>query len=249
MSVALVQKAAFTSAEPGTSLSITLNSVTAGNFLLCGFFTDAVITTLSSIVDSNGTPQTALAYASATVSTSPAMGVYYEPSAAAGTHTFTGTTAASTDIVMIAAEFSGGISSVDVVSPVANGVGTAISSANITPSQNNDFLFGIALAHGAPSSISGWGAPLVAAQSGAYQPYVSWAWAQQGTAVAVATSATVSATSYWAAAILSFKVGSAPSITPGQFFFSANRPRLPALAALGAVGWVIGRRNRVGRGR
>lgn len=48
---------------------------------------------------------------------------------------------------------------------------------------------------------------------------------------------------------LSAYLGTAsPSVTPGQFFFSANRPRLPALAALGAVGWVIGRRNRVGRG-
>lgn len=28
----------------------------------------------------------------------------------------------------------------------------------------------------------------------------------------------------------------------------ANRPRLPTLAALGAVGWLIGRRNRLGRG-
>ncbi len=246
MTVALVQSSAYTQAEPGTSVSVTLSGVTAGNFLVVVVLSDYTIVSLSSLVDSNGTPQAALAYAPAVAPTTPTAGIYFVPAAAAGAHTFTATFSASVNCGIFAAEFSGGVTGLDIVSPLATVTtsGTAISSASITPTQNGDLLFGVMGAHAAPSSITWNSGSLTNISGGGFQPYATFGWLPQGTAAAIAASGTLSANGYWCAAIAAFKVGSAPSARPGQFFFADAKIPGAALAMFMPLSWAIGRRNR-----
>ncbi|MGC8517892.1 MAG: hypothetical protein ACP5P4_05105 [Steroidobacteraceae bacterium] len=245
MSASLVQYSTYTEAEPGTSVAVTLSGVTAGNFLVVCTATDTDIVSLSSLTDSNGTPQTALAYAPQVAGNTPSAGIYFVPAAAAGTHTFTATFSASVDCGIFAAEFSGGATGLDVVSPLANASsGTAVTSASITPTQNGDLLFGVMAAHDAPSSITWNAGSLTNISGGGFQPYATFGWLAQSTAAAIAASGTLSSSDPWGAAIAAFKVDGAPTNPPGQFFFADAKIPGAALAMFMPLSWAIGRRNR-----
>jgi len=253
MSVTLVQYANFAQATAVTC-SISLDGVLSGDFLILIVSTSGTSDVdLSSIVDSAGTVETAIAYAPTSSNSIPGVGVYFVPAAAAGTHTFTATFAASTAVTLAAIEFDSTVLGFDLASAVATRRSTSPTSASILPSASEELLFGVIDLHGAPSgtNVVTWDSPLVSGQQGAYDPYVAWAWIQQGTAASVAASGTAPS-DYWSAAILAFKTGTpAASVSNinGSLAVTQNAPSSSALGGFltpGTYTYYVTARNSYG---
>ncbi len=231
MSVTLIQYAKFAQAT-ATTCSISLDGVLSGDFLILIVSTNTANADLSSVVDSAGTAETALAYTATSSGVIPDVGVYFVPAAAAGTHTFTATFAASTEVTLAAIEFDSTVLGFDLASAVTTGNSASPASASILPSASDELLFGVIDLNGAPGANAvTWDSPLVSGQQGAYDPYVAWAWIQQGTAASVAASGTAPS-GYWSAAILAFKTGTpAASVSNinGSLAVTQNAPSSSAV--------------------
>lgn len=198
-SITLVQTATPVYTATSGTPTITINSVASGDFLVLLVDGGGNTPTLSTPTDTNGTLQTAIAYNAA----NPGMGIYYEPSAASGTHTFNLTFSSSLNTVLYVAEFSSAVTGFDKASAIASGSSVSPLSASITPAANGELLIGLINAASTPT-ISSWGSPLVEQQSDASGPSSAWAWAVQPTAGSVSASATLSVSEPWVAAIAAF---------------------------------------------
>lgn len=208
---------ASTRCAAASTCSITLpSSVTAGDAIVVFPATGGATTSLSSLVDSNGTLTAARAFQSLSGSNSQGVGIYYECGAASGTHTITLTVGAGTNLELFAREYSGTATSscFDVSSAVAtNGTqSTSPTSASITPAGGNELLVGIINSAGASITFSGWGSSLSQVDTQAGGPSTAWANVVQTTGTAGAASATLSASEYWAAVAAFFKPSGAPTV-------------------------------------
>lgn len=197
-SITLVQTATPVRVVSATTSSISITP-SGTNDLLVFMVATSVGGGALTITDSNGTLQTAQAY----VSHSPGIGTYFVPTAASGVHTLNVTFAASSNIVLFAAEFSSAATGFDQASVMATGSSVSPLSASITPAAGGELVIGLISVNGT-STYSGWGSSLVQQQGPTSSPASAWAWVVQGSATSASASATISPTNSWAAEISAF---------------------------------------------
>ena len=192
-----------------TTCAITISSVASGDTLIA--FVAGTFATFTSLVDSNGTVSTGVAWANLTTV---GAGIYYVLDTASGTHTLT-LTAASGNLEILVAEYSGMPTSgaFDVGSAVAHGSSATPASASITPAGNNELLVGLLDVAGASVTFSGWGSSLTQVDTQPGGSSSAWAAVVQTTGVSGSASATASASANWSAVAAFFKPASGSSCT------------------------------------
>jgi len=196
-----------------TSFTATLNSVAAGDLLVLEVsYNDAEAPI--SVVDSNGTPQAAIAFES---STSEALGIYYVPNAAAGTHTFTVTVSTAASYYLFAEEFSGvaATSPLDGTMPAVNtGSGTALASNSVTPSHSGDLAI-TGLTVYAATTLSSWTNGFALGNSGSINLTSAWAYQVYNSTSPLTAGVTIGTSSSYGMGIVLFK-SAAICTDPGQ---------------------------------
>ena len=136
-----------------TTVTCTLNSVVANNFLVFGGASQNSSGAIT-VQDSNGTPS------STDLPASTKMAVFHEYTAASGTHTFTFTrTITGYDFYCFAAEFSGMGTALDT-SNIGDGAIPSMTSPTITTTNASDLLIGYAVgdqgSSPVPTAGAGW---------------------------------------------------------------------------------------------
>lgn len=195
----------------GTSANVALPSVVSGHLITLQIVYESN-GTLSSLIDSNGTLSSCVTLAGTSFSKA---GIYYETSAAAGSHTLTATVSTSGAIRLYAAEYSGTDPSGACYAATAVATGTSASpaTASLTPTETGDLAIGIVNYGGAGTTVSSWGSPLAQVDDFVGNGGSAWADAVLASTSAVNASATLSASAAWATAFALFKPAAGSSCT------------------------------------
>lgn len=195
----------------GTSVSVTLNGVGAGNLVWFGLVTGGTAAP-TSVTDSNGTP-VLVVNSSYTLFGNNAQ--YIVANAASGTHTITANFAASTSCLLFIAEYSGVASApTDGSNQKSSSTGTAITSNSVTPSVANDLVMVLIGQSGASHTYTSFLGGVT--QEDILNPGPSGTWADlvdTGTS-AISSGATSNGSSNWSCSIALYKAGSGGGATP-----------------------------------
>jgi hypothetical protein len=197
----------YTIATSGDDLLIVLGARLTGPF------------SLSSITTSSGSLTTDLAF-SAPASDYVGTGIYRIHSATAQTYTITVTfNKAITAWTLHLIEVSN-LNAVDGTVPAQGiGSGTAVSTGSITTSDNGDLVIAASDDNGAIATT--WTSPFVSVSSSGTGIGIDLNVADytQTSAAAISAAATLGASKQWAAPIVAYSGGTAPTIHPNQMFF------------------------------
>jgi hypothetical protein len=192
------------------SISLTIENVGESHGILIevavGGSPDA---TLSSIVDSGGTVQTAVAFTSFDY---PGLGRYYIPASSDATHEVTVTFEESvTSAILFLAEVNGPLA-LDTASQTATGTNSASPASNsVIPAAGGEFLSGFIVANGAGNSFESWGGGFTQEDINTNGPTAAWAYLSQSAQAPANAAATLgSAATYWMASVVAY---SSPSMS------------------------------------
>lgn len=201
--IVLVQQAT-PATVTGTSATVTLTGVTAGDTLLL-WVEGSAAGTLSVTESLSETVNTAVAYAGQAPTYS-SVGLYYVSNTAGGTVSFTanfGAGGTSGFIVLFESEYSGisTTSPLDAATAVTTSNTTSVSSTSITPAGSGElFVSGLAFSVNATMT---WNAPYTSLQSNISSAHANLASAL-GPTGATAASGTASLAGHWAIAQAAF---------------------------------------------
>jgi hypothetical protein len=187
-----------------SSISLTLDNVMDNDGILIEVAVGGTPgAAVSSITDSGGTIQTAVAFSSFDY---PGLGRYYIPASSSPTHTVTVNFNASViSAVIFMAEVNGSLA-LDIASATATGTNsTSPASAAITPAANGEFLSGFIVANGGGIAFDSWGDGFTQEDIYTGGPSTAWAYLNQGTAAPANASATLgTASAYWMASTVAY---------------------------------------------
>jgi hypothetical protein len=190
--------------------TFTLSGVTAGDFISVQTAVNSA--QVASLSDSNGTP---LQAATPSSSNNASAGIFYETSAAAGSHIFTLTVGTATSLKICASEWSNTGTLDGTMPAVATGSGVSLVSNSATPSGAGDLALCFVAINSASETFSSWTNGFVVGQSNTSTFSAARASQVYGSTSGLTCGVTASAGTGWSAAIALFKPSSPPAASPG----------------------------------
>ena len=235
MPIALVQASTMVQGGGVTSLSVTLNSIVAGDLIpivaasnhdlsptgLTDSSGDTVLSSVPWVADVNQASQ----------------GQYYVENASAGTHTVTISFASGTALSIAAAEYSGAAttSALDSATPVALESTSAPSTASLTPSGNGELA--VALFSSGTSGLSvTWPTGLVGEAAGGSHGSAAWADEILSSTSALAASCTLTSVQNVGLSLALFKAANGGSTITGSASITEGADTASATGTLAISG-------------
>lgn len=249
MSIALVQGVIKGSNAGVYTLTLNVTGVTAGN-LLCFVVNFNQASTPSSVVDSNGTVQAAVAYQTYSGGVN-GSGLYYVQNCNSGTHGLTVTypTTPTGHIEIAAVEFSGiaTVSALDVAATNNQGSSLSATTNAATPSQSGNLAVAVISTTATSLTFSSWLNSYTAPATQGNADGFGYLITGSGS---TSSGATLSSSSAYQAALAIFKsAASTPTVTSGSAIRMSGTAVRIGMAPLMMMplGWIIERRRRLAR--
>jgi hypothetical protein len=197
-----------------TSLTIALASVAAGDCITLEPSWN-VAEAPTSVIDSNGTPTLAGTFGS---SASPSQGIYYEGSAAAGTHTFTLTVPTAASFQLWAQEWPSNVTCVlDGSTPsVLTGNSATVASNSITPSVSGDLALFFANTFLASITMSSWANGFTVGATNGSNFTSGWAYQTYASVSPLSGGVSLSTGGAWSGSVILLKVSGSSCTNSGQ---------------------------------